>query len=62
MNEQHQASSDSRRAEGMKLAFVDLSLSTGSHLDLLDSNNNLAFYNILSFTDCFFKMSMASSF
>lgn len=51
MNEYQQTSFDSRKADWMKLAFVNLRLSTGCHLDLLDNNNNLAFY-ILPFTDC----------
>lgn len=61
MSECHQASG-SRRPGWMMLAFVDLRLSTGYQLDLLDNNNNLAFYNILPFTGGFFLMSMAGSF
>ena len=62
MSERHQASSGSRRPGWMMLAFVDLRLRTGYQLDLLDNNNNLAFYNILPFTDDFFLISVAGSF
>lgn len=61
ISEHHQTSSDNRRAGWMKVAFVDLRLSRGCFLDLLDNNNSLAFCNILPFTDGFFLISIAGS-
>lgn len=62
MNEYHQISSDSRKAGWVRLAFVDLRLSTGCHLDLLGNNNNFVFSNSLAFTDCFFLINMTGNF
>lgn len=61
ISEHHQISSDSRRAGWMKVVFVDLRLSRGYFLDLLDNNNSLAFHNILPFTDGFILISIAGS-
>ena len=61
IGEHHQTSSDNRRAGWIKVAFVDLRLSRGYFLDLLDNNHSLAFCNILPFTDGFFLISIAGS-